>query len=54
MDKAGLFRNYTLHEVFDELDVIEKYRLPGEASYFGEITEKQRGLYTALGVKPPA
>jgi len=54
MDKAGLFRNYTLHEVFDELDVIEKYQLPGKTSYYGEMTEKQRGLYTALGVMPPA
>jgi len=54
MDKAGLFKSYTMQELFDELDVIERFWLPGEAAYFGEITEKQRDLYTALGVEPPS
>lgn len=54
MDKAGLFKTYTMQELFDELDVIEKYQLPGEAAYYSEITEKQRGIYAALGVEPPA
>ena len=53
MDKAGLFRNHTMQELFDELDVIEKYQLPGEAAYYGEISDKQRSLYTSLGVQPP-
>jgi len=30
------------------------FQLPGEAAYFGEMTEKQRDLYTALGVEPPS
>jgi len=54
MDKAGLFRNYTMQELFDELDVIEKYQIPGTAAYYGEITDKQRGLFVALGIAPPA
>ena len=54
MDKAGLFKNYTMQELFDELDVIERYQLPGEAAYYGEITDKQRKLYTALKIEPPA
>ncbi|MCL2691125.1 MAG: transposase, partial [Candidatus Bathyarchaeota archaeon] len=54
MDRAGLFKSYTMQELFDELDVIEMFQLPGEAAYFGEITEKQRDLYTALGVEPPS
>jgi len=54
MDKAGLFKNYTMQELFDELDVIESYQQPGGASYYGEITDKQRKLYVALGVEPPA
>ena len=54
MDKAGLFKSYTVQELFDELDVIERFWLPGEVAYFGEITEKQRDLYTALGVEPPS
>jgi transposase len=54
MDKAGLFKDYTMQELFDELDVIEKYQQPGRAAWFGEITDKQRKLYIALGVTPPA
>ena len=54
MDKAGLFKNYTMQELFDELDVIELYQQPGSAAFYGEITEKQRNLYTALGVSPPS
>ena len=54
MDKAGLFKNYTMQEMFDELDVIEVYQQPGGAPYYGEITEKQRKLYSALGVEAPA
>ena len=54
MDKAGLFKNYTMQELFDELDVIEVYQQPGSAPYYGEITDKQRKLYTALGVEAPA
>ena len=54
MDKAGLFKNYTMQEMFDELDVIEVYQQPGGAPYYGEITEKRRKLYSALGVESPA
>jgi len=54
MDKAGLFKNYTIQELFDELDVIEKYQQPAGAAYYGEITDKQHKLYEALGVTPPA
>jgi len=54
MDEAGLFKNKTMQEVFDDLDVIEKYQLPGNAAYYGEITDKQQKLYAALGITPPA
>ena len=54
MDKAGLFKNYTMQELFDELDVIEKYQQPGGAAYYGEMTDKQQKLYEALGVASPA
>ena len=53
MDEAGLFKNKTMQELFDDLDVIEKYQIPGGAAYYGEITEKQYGLYAALGIAPP-
>jgi transposase len=54
MDTNDLFKNHTMQELFDELDVIERYQQPGGAAFYGEITEKQRDLYVALGVKPPA
>ena len=53
MDKSGLFKNYTMQELFDELDVIELYQQPGGASYYGEITKKQRDIYADLWVSPP-
>jgi Transposase len=53
MEKVGLFKKYTMQELFDELDVIELYQQPGGASYYGEMTEKQRDIYIALGVNPP-
>jgi hypothetical protein len=37
-----------------ELDVIEKYQHPGAAPRYGEMTEKQRNLYLALGFEHPA
>jgi len=54
MDDAGLFKNYTMQEFFDELDVIEQYQQPGKSAYFGEITEKQRKLYHAMGLDTPS
>ena len=54
MDKAGLFKDYTMQELFDELDVIELFQQPGSAAYYGEVTDKQRNLYIALGVEPPS
>jgi transposase len=54
MDEAGLFKNHTMQEVFDDLDVIEKYQNPGEAAYYSEITDKQKKLYKAIGITPPA
>jgi len=54
MDVAGLFKNYTMQELFDELDIIEQFQQPGAAVFYGEITEKQRNLYIALGVSPPS
>ena len=54
MDAAGLFKNKTMQELFDDLDVIEKYQSPGGSARYGEITNKQRKLYEAIGVDPPA
>lgn len=54
MADKGLFQNYTMQELLDELDVIEAFENPGKALQVGEVTKKQEGLYTNLGVDPPS
>ncbi len=49
--RKDLFGKYTLHEVLDELDVIECFVNPGNAPIQGEVLKKQEDLYTALEVK---
>jgi len=50
----GLFRNYTLHELLENLDVVECFEQSGHACRVSEITKKQKDLYTAFGVPVPA
>ena len=52
MEEAGLFSRYTMHELLDELDVIECFKEPGKAPIQGEVLKKQEQLYRDLGVKP--
>ena len=51
-DEAGLFSRYTIHELLDELDVIECFTEPGKAPIQGEVLKKQELLYRDLGVTP--
>jgi len=53
MQENNLFKDYTLQEVLDELDVIECFELPGKKLQVGEMTKKQIGLYEKFGVVPP-
>jgi hypothetical protein len=43
-----------MQELLDDLDVIERFQMPGKEGFYSEITDQQRGLYTSLGVTPPA
>jgi len=52
MEEAGLFSKYTMHELLDELDVIECFKEPGKAPIQGEVLKKQEQLYRDLGVTP--
>ncbi len=52
MEEAGLFAKYTMHELLDELDVIECFTEPGKAPIQGEVLKKQEQLYRDLGVTP--
>ena len=41
IEAAGLFADYTMHELLDELDVIECFQAPGKAPIQGEVLKKQ-------------
>ncbi|MCR5789139.1 MAG: hypothetical protein K6G83_04550 [Lachnospiraceae bacterium] len=53
MDVNGLFNDYTMQSLLDELDVIEYYQQPGKSHHLSEITEKQRELYELMDVYAP-
>ena len=52
MEENGLFATYTLHELLDELDVIECFMEPGKAPILGEVLKKQEQIYRDLDVTP--
>ena len=52
MDDKGLFGKYTMHEMLDELDVIECFMEPGKAPIQGEVLNKQEQIYRDLEVTP--
>ena len=54
MREKNLYRDYTLQELIDELDIIERFEHPGKQSHLGEVTKKQQELYQLLEVDPPA
>jgi transposase len=54
MNEKGMFKDYTLHDILDDLDVIECFEQPGHTAMVGEITKKQKGLFADLGVEAPA
>jgi hypothetical protein len=53
MQENNLFKKYTMHELLDELDVIECFENPGRDPRMGEVTKRQAALYEAMGVVPP-
>ena len=53
MSQKELYKNYTMQELLDELDVIEVFENLGSILRVGEVTKKQAHLYNTLGVKPP-
>ena len=54
MDENGLFKDYTMQSLLDELDTIEYYQQPGKAHHLSEVTEKQRRLYELMNVPTPS
>ena len=53
MDQGSLFKNRTMQELLDDLDVIERFHHPSRKPQIGEITEKQKALYVAMAVECP-
>ena len=54
MSDHSLFGKYTMQELLDELDIIERYEKPGQKGYLGEITKKQQELFAFMGVEVPS
>jgi hypothetical protein len=48
-----MYKDYTLQEVLDTLDVIDCYKIEGKEMRVGEVLEEQIVLYTKLGVPLP-
>jgi hypothetical protein len=53
MQNSKLYTKYTMSDLLDYLEIIERFDRKGYAPQLGEITEKQRGIYSALGYDPP-
>lgn len=53
MSDHSLFSKYTMQELLDELDVIERFQRPGQRPHVGEITSKQKELYEFMHAAIP-
>lgn len=53
IQEQGLYKDYTMQQMLDKLDVIECFSNPGHELRVGEVLEKQKDLYIKLGVEPP-
>lgn len=53
MQEQRLYKDYTMQQLLDKLDVIECFSYPGHKFRVGEVLEKQKDLYIKLGVEPP-
>ena len=50
MEEKGLFSTYTMHELLDELDVIECLMEPGKAPIQGEVLKRQEQIYRDMHI----
>ncbi len=53
MSEKNLYTKYTLQALLDEVDLIECFEEPGKALYIGEILQKQRQIFEAMGFNAP-
>ena len=53
MKDAHLYGKYTMTELLDELEMIERFEREGFSPQIGEITSKQNNIFSALNFAPP-
>ena len=53
MLREHLYKKFTMHELLDELEMIELFDRQGHKPQLGEITDKQIDIYKALNFAPP-
>ena len=53
MQEKKLFKNYTITQLLDKLDLIECFEQPGGKLRIGEVLDKQKQIYIDMGMKPP-
>jgi transposase len=53
MKETNLYKNYSMQQLLDKLDVIECFEDEGRSMRVGELLEKQMDIYKALGVALP-
>lgn len=53
MKENGLYKNWTMQQLLDELDCIERYDQQGKRPHYGEVTGKQRAIYEYFGISAP-
>jgi transposase len=51
--EAHLYTKFTMHEILDEFEIIERFDYEGYAPQLSEITEKQSEIFKLLGFDPP-
>jgi hypothetical protein len=54
MQTHNLYKDYTPQTLLDKLDVIECFEYPGKKARVGEVLQKQKELYEAMGVEAPS
>lgn len=54
MQEQGLYKDYSMDQLLDKLDLIECFSSPGRKLRIGEVLEKQKDIYVRLGVEPPS
>lgn len=53
MKERGLYENYTMQTLLDELDVLERYQYSASKVHYSEMTKKQQEIFTAFDLPSP-